>query len=119
MNILQGIESDTVFCVSLNQADEIDQSKVLGVYNYSHPVFTAEGIDAQARRGEISGENNTWYCGAYWGNGFHEDGVSSALHVVESLNALLKNKQSTSNAMKNSVASKVPTNETGSTSVAS
>lgn len=119
MNILQGIESDTVFCVSLNQADEIDQSKVLGVYNYSHPVFTAEGIDAQARRDEISGENNTWYCGAYWGNGFHEDGVSSALHVVDSVDALLKNKQSTSNAMKNSVASKVPTNETGSTSVAS
>ena len=87
MNILQGIESDTVFCVSLNQTDEIDQSKILGVYNYSHPVFTAEGVDAQSRRAEISGANNTWFCGAYWGNGFHEDGVSSALHVVDSVNS--------------------------------
>ena len=71
----------------MNQTDEIDQSKILGVYNYSHPVFTAEGVDAQSRRAEISGANNTWFCGAYWGNGFHEDGVSSALHVVDSVNS--------------------------------
>jgi len=95
MNILQGIKSETVFCVSLNQTDEIDQSKILGVYNYSHPVFTAEGMIAQARRDEISGVNNTWYCGAYWANGFHEDGVTSALYVVDSINALSKKLNST------------------------
>jgi len=90
MNILQGIQSDTVFCVSLNQTDEIEQSKILGVYHYSHPVFTREGVDAQARWSEINGVKNTWFCGAYWANGFHEDGVSSALRVVESINATLQ-----------------------------
>ena len=87
MNILQGIDSDTTFCVSLNQTDEIDQSKILGTYHYSHPVFTLEGVHAQARWDEIAGVNNTWFCGAYWANGFHEDGVCSALRVAESVNA--------------------------------
>ena len=116
MNILQGIESETVFCVSLNQTDEIDQNKILGVYNYSHPVFTAEGIIAQSRREEISGANNTWFCGAYWANGFHEDGVSSALHVVNSVNSLSENRTDTlarSNTSKNTL------NETAGTTVAS
>lgn len=85
MNILQGIESDTTFCVSLNQTVEIEQSKMLGVYHYSHPVFTRESVSAQDRWEEIAGHNNTWYCGAYWANGFHEDGVTSALRVVESV----------------------------------
>ena len=87
MNILQGIDSDTTFCVSLNQTDEIDQSKILGTYHYSHPVFTLGGVHAQARWDEIAGVNNTWFCGAYWANGFHEDGVCSALRVAESVNA--------------------------------
>ena len=74
MNILQGIDSDTTFCVSLNQTSEIDESRILGVYHYSHPVFTREGMDAQSRWEEIAGTKNTWFCGAYWANGFHEDG---------------------------------------------
>lgn len=85
MNILQGIESDTVFCVSLNQTAEIDSNKILGVYHYSHPVFTSDSVKAQQRWNEISGINNTWFCGAYWANGFHEDGVVSAIRVVESM----------------------------------
>jgi len=92
MNILQGLESDTVYCVSLNQTDTIDQSKILGVYNYSHPVFNGAAIQAQARWGELAGAKNTWYCGAYWANGFHEDGVVSALRVVESINNLAAHK---------------------------
>lgn len=91
MNILQGIKSDTVFCVSLNQTNEIDERKVLGVYHYSHPVFTAQGVEAQERWKEINGVRNTWFCGAYWANGFHEDGVTSAMRVVESINALPAN----------------------------
>lgn len=87
MNILQGIDSDTTFCVSLNQTHEIDQSKILGVYSYSHPVFTLDGMQAQSRWDEVAGVNNTWFCGAYWANGFHEDGVSSAMRVAESVNA--------------------------------
>ena len=118
MNILQGIESDTVFCVSLNQTEDIDQSKILGIYNYSHPVFTAEGVEAQARREEISGANNTWFCGAYWANGFHEDGVTSALDVVSSISALSVDAQSIV-ASDNGVASKNFTNEKTGAPVAS
>jgi len=118
MNILQGIESDTVFCVSLNQTEDIDQSKILGIYNYSHPVFTAEGVEAQARREEISGANNTWFCGAYWANGFHEDGVTSALDVVSSISALSVDAQLIV-ASDDGVASKNFTNETTGAPVAS
>lgn len=85
MNILQGINAPCTFCVSLNQTDSIDPQKILGQYNYSHPVFTLTGMQAQRRWNEIAGQRRTWYCGAYWGNGFHEDGVSSALKVVESI----------------------------------
>ena len=85
MNILQGIESDTVYCVSLNQTDEIDSKKILGTYHYSHPVFNEAGVQAQAQWSKIAGKKNTWYCGAYWANGFHEDGVVSALKVVDSI----------------------------------
>ena len=85
MNLLQGIDAPETFCVSLNQSGEIDESRVLREFNYSHPVFTLPGMAAQARWSELAGENNTWYCGAYWANGFHEDGVSSALKVVDSI----------------------------------
>ena len=85
MNILQGIESDTVYCVSLNQTDEIDSEKILGTYHYSHPVFTEAAVKAQGQWNQIAGVKNTWFCGAYWANGFHEDGVVSALKVVESI----------------------------------
>jgi predicted NAD/FAD-binding protein len=89
MNILQGIDAPCTFCVSLNQNDRIDQSKILGRYNYSHPVFSLAGMQSQQRWDEIAGSLRTWYCGAYWGSGFHEDGVVSALRVVESVNQSL------------------------------
>lgn len=85
MNILQHIESETTFCVSLNSADKIQQDKILRTFNYSHPVFTTESIAAQQRREELWGKRNTWFCGAYWYNGFHEDGVRSALDVVKGI----------------------------------
>ena len=88
MNILQGIESDTTFCVTLNQTRDIDEKKILGVYHYDHPVFTEVGMSAQSRWSEINGVNNTWFCGAYWRNGFHEDGVWSAKRVVQDLQNL-------------------------------
>jgi predicted NAD/FAD-binding protein len=82
MNILQGIDSDTSFCVSLNQSAQIDPQKVLGRYRYAHPQFSLAGIAAQARWQELLGAEHSYYCGAYWGNGFHEDGVVSALRVA-------------------------------------
>ena len=85
MNILQGISAPETFCVTLNHSEAINPNRVLGKFSYDHPVFSLEGMAAQARWHEINGINNTWYCGAYWHNGFHEDGVTSALRIVEAL----------------------------------
>jgi predicted NAD/FAD-binding protein len=85
MNILQGIEAPETFCVTLNNTEAINPVKVLGRFSYDHPVFSLAGIAAQQRWQEINGQRNTWYCGAYWHNGFHEDGVVSALRVAEAL----------------------------------
>ncbi len=89
MNILQSIESEDTFCVTLNKTEAIDPEKILGVYNYTHPVFSMESVEAQAKWSDINGVNKTWFCGAYWANGFHEDGVLSALRVTEKLGATL------------------------------
>jgi predicted NAD/FAD-binding protein len=85
MNILQGIEAPETFCVTLNATDAIDPKKILGQYNYSHPVFSLESVAAADRWQEINGTNRTWFCGAYWANGFHEDGVSSGVRVAKGL----------------------------------
>jgi len=85
MNILQGIEAPETFCVTLNQTGAIDESRILGVYDYDHPVFTGESIRAQQRWDEINGVAGTWFCGAYWRNGFHEDGVWSAKRVADAV----------------------------------
>ncbi|WP_192562383.1 NAD(P)/FAD-dependent oxidoreductase [Pseudomonas gozinkensis] len=84
MNILQGIQSDTTFCVSLNQSAGISPSKVLARFTYAHPQFSLAAVAAQRRWAELDGVQHTHYCGAYWANGFHEDGVVSALRVAAS-----------------------------------
>ncbi|MFC4701810.1 NAD(P)/FAD-dependent oxidoreductase [Glaciecola siphonariae] len=89
MNILQCIESDTTFCVTLNNTSAITPSKILGTYHYAHPQFSPEMVNAQGRRSEICGINGMHFCGAYWYNGFHEDGVRSALDVCERFGATL------------------------------
>ena len=82
MNMLQSLQAPAQFLLSLNRSD-VDPSKVLGRYVYQHPVFTAAAVAAQGRRHEINGMRRTYYCGAYWSYGFHEDGVRSALDSVE------------------------------------
>ena len=89
MNILQGIRSETTFCVSLNQSAAIDPAKILGRYRYAHPQFSLAGVAAQARWQEVYGLRHSYYCGAYWANGFHEDGVVSALRVAQDFGELL------------------------------
>ena len=89
MNILQGIDSDTTFCVSLNQTPMINPLKILARYTYAHPQYSLAAVAAQGRREEISGVRNTFYCGAYWANGFHEDGVVSALRVASAFGEAL------------------------------
>jgi predicted NAD/FAD-binding protein len=82
MNILQGIDSPSTFCVSLNQTETIDPSKILARYTYAHPQYSLNALAAQARWEELHGAHHSYFCGAYWANGFHEDGVVSALRVA-------------------------------------
>lgn len=84
MNILQSISAPETFLVSLNQKDLIDPELVIGSFEYMHPAYGPGVVAAQKRHGEISGVNRTHYCGAYWGYGFHEDGVRSGLAVCRS-----------------------------------
>jgi uncharacterized protein len=84
MNNLQRLRSRENYFVTLNRTEEIDPAKVIRRISYDHPVYTKEGVAAQARHAEISNTGRrTHYCGAYWGWGFHEDGVVSALRAVE------------------------------------
>jgi predicted NAD/FAD-binding protein len=85
MNILQQIDSPQTFCVTLNGESKIAPERILVTYEYDHPVFTIDRAAAQGRHQELCNVNNTSFCGAYWGNGFHEDGVVSALAVVKAL----------------------------------
>ncbi|WP_111979834.1 NAD(P)/FAD-dependent oxidoreductase [Algibacillus agarilyticus] len=85
MNILQGIKSESTFCVTLNQTDAIDPSKIIKKFEYWHPVFNCQSLAAQQRKPEINGQQHTYFAGAYWHNGFHEDGVKSAVTVAQLL----------------------------------
>jgi predicted NAD/FAD-binding protein len=82
MNILQGISSEHTFCVTLNQTALIDKTKILREFEYHHPVYSVDSLAAQQQRSTICGKNHTHFAGAYWYNGFHEDGVKSALDVA-------------------------------------
>ena len=89
MNRLQSVASRHQICVTLNQEGAIDPRAVLAVFEYAHPVLDRTAVEAQGRYHEISGVRSTWYCGAYWGYGFHEDGLQSALRVCRALGAEL------------------------------
>jgi predicted NAD/FAD-binding protein len=82
MNRLQSLRAEREFCVTLNLGDRVAPGAVLRRISYAHPVYSREGVRAQARVGEISGQRRTHFCGAYWGWGFHEDGVNSGLRVA-------------------------------------
>lgn len=84
MNILQGISAPETFCVSLNMTEQIDSQKILGRFVYEHPVYTKSAVSAQNEWQNVSGKDSLHFCGAYWGFGFHEDGVKSGLRVANS-----------------------------------
>lgn len=88
MNILQGIRSTEPLLVTLNYTEAIDPAKVIKKLHYRHPLYTLAGAAAQARHADISGANRTAYAGAYWRNGFHEDGVVSALAAIQHFEAV-------------------------------
>jgi predicted NAD/FAD-binding protein len=86
LNRLQRLDSPTQFCVTLNDPQPYPRQHVLRRIAFEHPLFDAATFAAQRRHGEISGRRRTHFCGAYWGYGFHEDGVKSALVVAEQIN---------------------------------
>lgn len=91
MNSLQNIPAKKPLLVTLNHTDGIDESQVIKKLNYAHPLYTLDGVAAQAQHHTISGRNRTGFAGAYWRNGFHEDGVMSALAALAHFeNAQLK-----------------------------
>jgi predicted NAD/FAD-binding protein len=83
MNILQTLDAPVRFLVSLNHAAKIDERKVIQTFQYHHPVYLPEGVAAQRRHRELNGTRRTYFCGAYWRYGFHEDGVVSAQTALE------------------------------------
>jgi predicted NAD/FAD-binding protein len=89
MNILQSLKSRHVFNVTLNETDRIDPKRIIETMTYHHPIYTVGRAAAQARHQELIRQNRTSFCGAYWGNGFHEDGVNSALAVCQAFGVTL------------------------------
>ncbi|MCA9015276.1 MAG: FAD-dependent oxidoreductase [Planctomycetaceae bacterium] len=85
MNQLQSLQSKNTFCVTLNGEDRVAPGKVIRRINYAHPIFTTGRAAAQRRHSDLINQQRTSFCGAYWGNGFHEDGVNSALAVCKAL----------------------------------
>jgi len=82
MNLLQGLTASQPLIVSLNAGDRVDPQRVLRRMSYEHPIFSRNAVAAQQRKAEIQGTRRTWYAGAYWGWGFHEDGMRSAVAIA-------------------------------------
>jgi predicted NAD/FAD-binding protein len=85
MNLLQSLDCPEPLVVTLNRTAAIDPAKILKRRTYRHPQYTHASVTAQARRAEINGVDRLWYAGAYWGLGFHEDGMRSAVDVARAL----------------------------------
>jgi predicted NAD/FAD-binding protein len=86
MNILQGLQCDKTVCVTLNNTAAIDSDEIIKTFTYEHPQYSVQSLKARAERNAICGKNSTHFVGAYWYNGFHEDGVRSAIDVANRLN---------------------------------
>jgi predicted NAD/FAD-binding protein len=93
MNILQGLATTVPLCVTLNDTARIDPARVLHRETLSHPQYTLEALRAQGRLHQLNGRRRSFYCGAYWGYGFHEDGVVSAMRAVADLEQCIDDQQ--------------------------
>ncbi|HSN55152.1 MAG TPA: FAD-dependent oxidoreductase, partial [Candidatus Sulfomarinibacteraceae bacterium] len=85
LNRLQRLDEDRDYLVSLNPAREPAPETVIRRLTYTHPVYTADSVRSQSGLPGLNGVNRTWFCGAYFGNGFHEDGLRSAVAVADDL----------------------------------
>ena len=90
MNILQSLESEKVYNVTLNDEGRIHDENVIKRIQYAHPIFNSRRKEMQLRHAELVDQDNASFCGAYWGNGFHEDGVNSGLVVANALTGIGK-----------------------------
>ncbi|MEZ7831435.1 MAG: FAD-dependent oxidoreductase, partial [Gammaproteobacteria bacterium] len=90
MNLLQGLKLETNIFTSLNNQHKIDSKKILAERVYYHPVFTAESVAAQKKKSLIDGRQATYFVGAYWGWGFHEDGARSAAEISQLIRSQIK-----------------------------
>ena len=88
MNILQNLKTEAPLLVTLNPLQKINKKKIIKTLSYAHPQYSLRSIEAQSKYHLISGVNRTSFAGAYWGNGFHEDGVKSALDAIQQFNAV-------------------------------
>jgi len=93
MNILQGLDSPEELCVTLNNSDKIRPEKIIKRITYDHPMFTRDSVTAQRQHEDVNGVNGTYYCGAYWRNGFHEDGVVSAQSALRQFEDRLRHEE--------------------------
>lgn len=85
MNALQRLPTKRQLFVTLNPSRDPDPTRVLGTFDYTHPLFNAAALDAQDELWRLQGQHNTWFCGSYFGYGFHEDALQSGLAVAEAL----------------------------------
>ena len=83
MNILQSLKATEEFCVTLNMPEKIHPDRLIQRIIYHHPVYDPNSLSSRRKQDEVNGKNRTYFCGAYWGYGFHEDGVNSALSVCK------------------------------------
>ena len=81
MNLLQGLNTQNHYCVSLNRRTPVREDLVIARMAYHHPVYTFDSVGSQKDLPTLNGERNTWFCGSYFGYGFHEDAVRSAVEV--------------------------------------
>ncbi len=108
MNILQGLDSEHTFCVTLNQKQAIDSRKILREFTYHHPVFSVESLQAQTQRNSICGLRHTHFAGAYWYSGFHEDGVRSGVDVAGRFSCYLNEQAKNLNQDLSNINSQIP-----------
>ncbi len=85
MNLLQVLKTDSNYFVTLNPLRPIDPARIIKRIVFEHPLFNAEAIAAQSALGDLQGRHHSWFCGAYFGSGFHEDGLQSGLAVAEAI----------------------------------
>jgi predicted NAD/FAD-binding protein len=95
MNLLQGFSSPEPFVVTLNRSNAIDPKRILRRMSYEHPVYTHASVAAQTRKAEIQGRRRVWFAGAYWGWGFHEDGIRSAVELAHDFERVAMTREST------------------------